>query len=391
MTQFTESLEPRRLCSSATPTANEQLVVELINRSRANPLAEAARLGIDLNEGLAAGTITSAPKQPLAIGLQETFAARGHSQWMIDNNIFSHTGANNSDPGDRMSAAGVNFVAPYTWGENIGYRAQKPTVPNETTTAAKVHDDLFIDKGIAGRGHRTDMMNPDFKLIGAGIVSGEFNTYNAVMLTTDFSKSGTNQHLLTGVAYTDVVTKDNFYTPGEGMNKVTITATRVGDGLTATTKTFTSGGYTLALSAGKWIVSATGGGFGTTLMRGAIVMGEDNVKLDFRPEQAGTVRGRIFNDANHNAIQDAGETGIPNIYVFIDTHGDGKRNRSEMYTRTNADGAYAFRNIAPSTYRVRQTLPANYALVAPTSGVFTVKLGAGKTATGNNFAAELIV
>ena len=33
----------------------EQLVIELINRARANPAAEAARLGIDLNEGLQPG------------------------------------------------------------------------------------------------------------------------------------------------------------------------------------------------------------------------------------------------------------------------------------------------------------------------------------------------
>jgi hypothetical protein len=50
-------------------TAAEQLQLELINRARLDPVAEAARLGIDLNEGLAAGTISAAAKQPL-VGLQ---------------------------------------------------------------------------------------------------------------------------------------------------------------------------------------------------------------------------------------------------------------------------------------------------------------------------------
>ena len=51
---------------SAAPSAAEQYFLELINRARANPAAEAARLGISLNEGLAGGTITASAKPPLA-------------------------------------------------------------------------------------------------------------------------------------------------------------------------------------------------------------------------------------------------------------------------------------------------------------------------------------
>src|SRR5256885_1640388 len=39
---------------------------ELINTARAAPAATAAGFGIDLNEGLAPGTISPAPKAPLA-------------------------------------------------------------------------------------------------------------------------------------------------------------------------------------------------------------------------------------------------------------------------------------------------------------------------------------
>ena len=51
----------------ALQTAQEQLVLELINRARLDPAAEAARFGIALNEGLPAGTISTAAKQPLAM------------------------------------------------------------------------------------------------------------------------------------------------------------------------------------------------------------------------------------------------------------------------------------------------------------------------------------
>src|SRR5688500_11676554 len=103
-------LEARRLFAVAFPTANEVLLVELINRARANPAAEASRLGIALNEGVPAeDTISTAAKQPLAINPYITDAARKHSQWMIDNDTFSHTGAGGTSPHQRMANAGYSF------------------------------------------------------------------------------------------------------------------------------------------------------------------------------------------------------------------------------------------------------------------------------------------
>src|SRR5205085_86105 len=114
-----EPLEPRRLFAAVVPTNLEQYMVELINRARANPTAEAARYAIALNEGLPAGTISTAAKQPLAINPNLTDGARKHSQWMIDTDVFSHTGSGGSQPDDRMSAAGYTFRVPWSWGENI--------------------------------------------------------------------------------------------------------------------------------------------------------------------------------------------------------------------------------------------------------------------------------
>src|SRR5437899_3174618 len=83
-------LEFRRLFAAVYPSNYEQYLVELVNRGRADPAAEATRYGIALNEGLTAGTISTAAKQPLAINPNITDAARKHSQWMIDNDVFAH-------------------------------------------------------------------------------------------------------------------------------------------------------------------------------------------------------------------------------------------------------------------------------------------------------------
>ncbi|HSI33479.1 MAG TPA: CAP domain-containing protein, partial [Tepidisphaeraceae bacterium] len=273
-----EPLEPRALFSAVYPTALEQYAVEVINRARANPTAEAARFDIALNEGLAAGTISAAAKQPLAINPYLTDAARDHSQWMIDTDQFGHTGAGGSSPGARMSAAGYAFTGSWSWGENIAYRSGAVNA----SLVARLHEDLFVDEGIAGRGHRTNMLAPGFREIGTGVVAGQFKGYGVGMLSEEFATSGSAVYL-TGVAYTDTVSDDDFYTPGEGLAGVTVTAKRAGDGKVFTTSTWSSGGYSLALPPGTYNLTGAGGGLAKAVSYGAVTINSENLKRDFVP------------------------------------------------------------------------------------------------------------
>src|SRR5690349_7486538 len=100
----------------AQPTAYEQYFLELVNRARLDPAGEAARFGMGLNDGLAAGTISATPKQPLASNPALLDAADAHSAWTLATDTFSHTGANGSSPGDRMGAAGYAFSGSWSWG-----------------------------------------------------------------------------------------------------------------------------------------------------------------------------------------------------------------------------------------------------------------------------------
>src|SRR5262249_62403877 len=81
-------------------------MLELINRARGNPPAEAARLGVGLNDGLAAGTISGAPEQPLAPPQALQTVPEQHSFDMIVNNYFSHTPPPARDLTHRIAAAG---------------------------------------------------------------------------------------------------------------------------------------------------------------------------------------------------------------------------------------------------------------------------------------------
>lgn len=324
-------LERRCLLSAVYPTAVEQYLVELINRGRADPAAEAARFGIALNEGLAAGTISTSPKQPLAIDPYLTDAARKHAQWMIDTDTFSHTGAGGSNPGARMASAGYSFIASSGWSENIAWSGSSPSIPDPTATARQLHENLFVDEGIAGRGHRTNLMASASRQIGVGVISGEFHGYNAVMACEDFAYSGSGV-FLTGVVYADAVVDDDFYTPGEGLAGITVTARRLSDGALFSATSWASGGYSLALPAGTYQVTASGAGLVGTVAGGTVSIAGENIKVDFVPGADEPPTATLI----ARRVTSAGGTRYRFVVEYRDDHG------IDLATLDNRDVAVIF-------------------------------------------------
>lgn len=274
------------LYSHGDPTPQEQLMLELINRARANPAAEAARLGLDLNEGLPPDTISPDPKPPLAFHPLLIAAARAHSDWMLANDRFSHDGVDGSSPGDRMSAAGYVFSGSWTWGENIAWQGTTGPVNLNQFTVAE-HEALFRSPG-----HRENLMNADFDEVGLGVRSGEFTVtndttglvvnYNAVMTTQNFARSGnTPGPLVLGVVYRDA-NGDGFYTPGEGLAGVTVQPA-TGNYYAVTS---TSGGFAFPAptTAGSLTVSFSGPGLAMPVNR-PVTLSTGNVKVDFNLAQ----------------------------------------------------------------------------------------------------------
>ncbi len=288
------------------PSAYEQYMLELVNRARLNPETEADLFGIDLNEGLDPNTISSDPKQPLAFNLLLIDSAIAHSQWMLDTDTFSHTGAGESDPGDRMRDAGYNFTGSWGWGENIAWRGTTGTL-DVTNAVANRHEGLFKSSG-----HRTNILNNNFREIGISTLTGEYSDYNdlgeyidynALMVTQNFAKSGASI-FMTGVAFDDLVINDDFYTVGEGLGGITVTATRQSDNQQFSTTTMDAGGYQMALSSGTYNVSFSDNGqtIGSTQQ---VDIGSQNVKLDLNTDNLVSLQnigevGRI-NNLNHHS------------------------------------------------------------------------------------------
>lgn len=283
-----ESLEGRTLLAAAFPTAFDQYMVELINRARLDPDAEAARHGIDLNEGLTPGTLSNEPREPLALNLFATSAAQLHTADLFANFTDlppNHVGSDGKDPSARVAAAAGGSVGSVA--ENNSWVSHSGAV--NTAAVDKLHALLFKDFTssfeVVGRGHRKVMLNGTRNEVGAAVLSGKFGSKNAAITTTDLFTSSTNY--LTGVAFNDSTKKDNFYTPGEGLGGVTITATRAGDNAVFQTTTWDAGGYSLALAAGTYDIVASGGGLASPISFDDVVIGSANVKRDFISSSGG--------------------------------------------------------------------------------------------------------
>lgn len=250
-------------------SAAEQYLLELINRARLDPLAEAARYAVPLNDGLPAGSITGTARDVLAPNALLEQAAIAHSEWMLDTDTFSHTGVDASSPGDRIETAGYEFTGSWSWRENLAWTGTTGTLDLDAAIDAH-HEGLYRSAG-----HRANTFADDIREIGVAQVAGVFTqsgtNFNASMTTLNFARSGTD-HFLTGVAYTDSDV-DSFYSIGEGQSGLVITA----DG--ETVQTASAGGYGLALTSDDNVgvtISQSGG----TLATLSVDLSDGNVKLD---------------------------------------------------------------------------------------------------------------
>jgi len=273
------------------PTADEQLVLEYVNRARANPTAEGTRLGIDITEGLVApnGPNLVQVRPPLAMNKILLGTARAHSQDMWTNNYFAHNDPSGNTPPQRMTAAGYNWTKA---GENIA--------TSSSASAASLEDLLMVDANVAGRGHRVNLLDifseppdPPYQEIGIGYYSGANPDASGFkdFLTQDFgtgtsAPAGTTGPFLLGVVYKDT-NGNNFYDIGEGVSGVTITP----DSGAFFAVSSTSGGYAFPVaSSGTLTVTASGGPLTSNIVKTVTLTGS-NIKLDFLVNSSGSGGG----------------------------------------------------------------------------------------------------
>ncbi|MBL8765212.1 MAG: hypothetical protein JNM07_13185 [Phycisphaerae bacterium] len=270
-----ERLEPRALLAFAW-SADEVYLTELVNRARANPQAEAARLGIDLTLNLTAQEVTRlVPQQPLALSEPLTKAARLMSLDMAQRDFFDHVNPDGKNPTDRAKDQGYAGSA----GENIaaGYKS-----------IDDAHKAWLISVG-----HRKNVFSlhttfdDDFRYyeFGPGYAFTDIGPYFDYY-TQEFGYPGLNApRALLGVTYNDA-NGNNFYNIGEGLANVRIDVTLASNPavLKGTYTTDAAGNYQLPLPNGQYVVTFTNLANGLVKAQTFTVAG-NNVKIDAKASE----------------------------------------------------------------------------------------------------------
>ncbi len=271
--------------SHGDPTAEEQYMLEHVNRARANPAAEGLRLqstsdpavlaayrffAVDV-AAMAAQFATYPARPPLAFNAELIAAARAHSQDMARNDFQGHTGSNGSSMVNRVEVAG------YT-----GWNAVAENVYAFAQGVFHGHAGFNVDWGVASLGHRMNIMNfsptgPVYTEVGIGILpeTDPRTSVGPLVVTENFGRRS-GQLFVVGVVFDDA-NRDGFYGIGEGVGGVTVTTS---EGQLAITST--SGGYAIPLSgsSGSITVRAEGGALGA-VRETVVALAGSNVKVDF--------------------------------------------------------------------------------------------------------------
>ena len=284
------------------PSPEQQYMLELINRARANGGAEAARLGLSgLQEG--PPTINGEPwtiqnsVQPLSWNPLLYNCAQQHSKLLNDNDqFFTNTSPHTfggMDPYQRIAAAGyamANYTGPTTASgfapgpENV---AENVTIGSGPFTGATLvnailgqHNGLFTDQTVPGRGHRETTMLAFFREIGIGITAGkdngQGNTWDSLYTVQNFGTQVNSTPFITGVAYQDL-NGNGFYDPGEGVGGLRVDV----NGTNFFAITSPSGGYSVPVPGnGSYTVSFSGGSLQTPTQKPITIANSLNGKVD---------------------------------------------------------------------------------------------------------------
>ncbi|GMV53618.1 MAG: hypothetical protein D8M52_02525 [Chlorobi bacterium] len=274
------------------PTPEEQLLLEMINRARANPTAEGIRLmdSADadvqqaytywqINKTQTKAAFAAYPSRPpLAFHPALIQSSRLHTADMVTNNFQGHVGSNGSQLNQRLAAQGYTSMGMY--GENVSAYSK---------SVWYAHCGLNVDWGPENQvelGHRSNIMNfddPVYIECGIGIqhTSGGImqGTVGPLVVTQNFGIR--KDRYITGVVYGDK-NNNGFYDIGEGLSGVKIQPSRGSYWAVSST----SGGYAIPFSGnGSVTVTASGGGLSEPIALTVNFTG-NNIKVDFVPASA---------------------------------------------------------------------------------------------------------
>jgi hypothetical protein len=129
-----------------------------------------------------------------------------------------------------------------------------------------------------------------------------------------------------------------------------------------------------------WVQFQGANGHTVNYTVGDIVTGRD-----FGNQQQGGVGGFKWHDLDEDGVVDSGESRLGGWEIYIDSNGNGRLDTNEISTTTASDGRYAFPNLAPGPYRIREVLQPNWVQTFPSSGFHDITVVGGRNQRGIDF------
>lgn len=290
-----EQLECRRLLT-INPTAEEQEVLQYINRFRVDPTGEFSRLfssasplvardstlQVDLDFFHVNGTLLQsewskiAPTQPVTWNEAITNFSAGHNNDMIAQNQLFH-----SDSLVRRAAliaAGVNLDL--TSGQRITSEIVFGQIKSPLHNFASYAVDWGTGSGgmEATRSHREALVNPVFEEIGGKITDTSASNLKPKTNTFVIANIQNAAIRVSGAVFEDR-NSTGWYEAGEGLGSVSLLFEHT-DGRKFSTTAFSAGGYQIDLPAGTYKIRVTGGSMQHAVVR-TITVGDKSQWQNF--------------------------------------------------------------------------------------------------------------
>jgi len=278
------------------PSPLEQEMLEHLNRMRMAPQAELdvlfsepgeardpdARLAMTVYQDPSAEEIADdwaelSSVAPLAWNESLFDAAYDHTNLMVHYDDQSHQLPGEQSVPQRIATAG--YPAGSAVGENV-YAYMNNVFHG--------HSAFAIDWGVSDRSHRDNMMASTFREIGISIVADDDTGTDVgpLLVTQDYGdgRDLVDSYLL-GVVWEDF-NENGWYDAGEGFDNVELLIE--GTGGTFTTNSLSAGGYQTSVPDGLYNVTAFGGALPSPMIVYDVLIGDENVKVDFKydPEQS---------------------------------------------------------------------------------------------------------
>ncbi|MCA8986603.1 MAG: cadherin domain-containing protein, partial [Planctomycetaceae bacterium] len=350
----------------------DQLLLELINRARHNPGAEAQRLGLSQAIITELSQIQPGSLQPLAPNQFLNNAAYDHSVDMVTRNFFSHVNPDGHNYDQRAFDAGYDSSI---LAELIG-NAQYPlnfngTIDAHTNLINQIYRTLLNDT--ISRRHLFDSRYDE---TGVGIKNGTLTVGNQTgptkVATALVGVDNTSLALITGVVFTDALrgNNDDFYSVGEGHSGGMVYAINRANNNVISREIGISGAFSLEVPAGSYDVVVGGVEFGgvSYIVRN-VVVGTANVKVDFDLSAAEqleydpitgyrTVAGTIWRSSRPSTPNGTWQSvlggrvthGVPVESLGLDFNGDGLKDYALLVPNSNvAEGGNWIIGVANTT------------------------------------------